>query len=90
MECQEYFKEITTHTSELSSCFESSEPFKTQIKKWEHRLKSHVVRAFPKIRSRKRKFSESDIGKLLEERKRLRLDKSNSNDDKIANILPVS
>ena len=86
VKCQEYFKDITTNTSELSSCFESSEPFQKQIKKWEHKLKSHIVRAFPKIRSCKRKFTESDVGKLLEERKRLKIDSSQDNDEQIANI----
>ena len=70
LECQKYFKELTTNTEKLSSCFKSDEPFQKQVKKWEHEIKSHVVQSFPKIRSRKRKFSESEIGHLLEERKK--------------------
>ena len=31
-ECQKYFKEISTRTQKLSSCFRSNEPFKKQIK----------------------------------------------------------
>ena len=55
-EGQTYFKSITSNTDELSACFKSNEPFQKQVKKWEHMLRSHVVKSFPKIRSRKRKF----------------------------------
>ena len=48
-ECRQYFKNITTDTRDFSHCFESKEGFQTQIKKWEHTLKNHVVKAFPKI-----------------------------------------
>ena len=44
------------------------------MKVWEHKLKSHVIQAFPKIRSTKRKFSDTETGKLLEERKRIKLE----------------
>ena len=73
IDCQEVFKEITTITSTLSDCFKSEEPFQIQIKNWEHVLKKHVRTAFTKIRSRKRKFSETNIGKMLGERKKLKL-----------------
>ena len=43
------------------------------MKKWEHEVKSHVIKAYPKIRSIKRKFCETETGKLLEEPKRLQL-----------------
>ena len=85
-ECQKYFKNITSNTTAISSCLESKEPFQKQIKKWEHTLKSHVIAAFPKIRSRKRKFTESDIGKLLETRKQMKLDTSNDRSDEIAQV----
>ena len=73
-ESRYFFKDITTDTSEFSNCFLSNETFQTQVKTWEHTLKDHVVQAFQKIRSRKRKFVETDIGELLEKRKRLKLD----------------
>ena len=85
IDCQEVFKEITTITSTLSDCFKSEEPFQIQIKNWEQVLKKHVRTAFTKIRSRKRKFSETNIGKMLEERKKLKLEQV-PNQDKI-NIL---
>ena len=64
--CQKYFRELTTKTDKLSRCFLSNEPFQKQMKNWEHELKTHVIKSFPKIRSRKRTFSESEIGHLLE------------------------
>ena len=89
-ECQKYFKEITSNTHRLSSCFLSDEPFEKQMKKWEHEVKSHVIKAFPKIRSRKRKFCETDTGKLLEERKRLKLTtKVNPSDENRAKLAAI-
>ena len=54
-------------------CFSSKETFPEQIKKWEKNLNGVIFKCFPKIRSRKRKFSESRVGKLLEERKQIKL-----------------
>ena len=85
VDSQKVFKEITSISNSLSDCFKSMEPFQKQIKKWEHVLKSHVVTAFPKIRSRKRKFCETDIGLMLEERKKLKLE-MNPNIVKIDNL----
>ena len=64
------FKELTTATREFSNCFSGNETFQNQVKTWEHTLKNNVVQAFHKIRSRKRKFVETDIGDLLEKRKK--------------------
>ena len=85
VDSQKVFKEITSISNSLSDCFKSEEPFQKQIKKWEHVLKSHVVTAFPKIRSQKRKFCETDIGLMLEERKKLKLE-MNPNIVKIDNL----
>ena len=84
-DCRKYFKYITTDTTEFTHCFESNEGFQTQINKWEHTIKNHIVEAFPKIRSRKRKFAETDIGVLLEKRKQLKLE-SVQNPEAIDNI----
>ena len=72
-ESQKFFRELTTNTDKLNSCFQSDEPFQKQMKMCEHKLKSHVIKSFPKIHSRKRKFCDTEIGQLLEERKNLRL-----------------
>ena len=65
--------DITTNTNRLSTCFLSDEPFEKQLNKWEHEVKTHIIRAFPKIRSKKRKFSDTETGRLFEERKRIKL-----------------
>ena len=80
IEGQTYFKSITSNTDELSACFKSNEPFQKQVKKWEHMLRSHVVKSFPKIRSRKRKFCETEIGRLLDARKKLKQNEHLEND----------
>ena len=73
-ECQKRFRELITNTRKFSMCFEGEDNFVDQIKRWERNLKRCIVQSFPKIRSRKRHFSESNVGKLLEERKRMKLD----------------
>ena len=73
-ESQNYFKGLTTNTRKFSICFEGDNAFKDQIRKWQSNLKSCIVQSFSKIRSRKRKFSESEIGELLEKRKKIKLD----------------
>ena len=79
IDSQAFFRYITTNTNKLSSCFQSDECFQKQVKIWEHELKNHIVQAFPKIRSRKRKFSESEVGKLLEARKKLKMQEHTEN-----------
>ena len=87
-ECQALFKEITSNTQRRSSCFLSGEPFQKQVKQWEHELKTHIIMAFPKIRSKKQKFADTETGRLLEERKRIKLtdkiEPSEENAEKIA------
>ena len=36
-------------------------------------MKTHIIKAFPKIRSTKQKFSDTEAGKLLDKRKKLKL-----------------
>ena len=73
-ECKKLFKDCTNNTKRFTMCFSSNETFPEQIRKWEKNLKSCIFKCFPKICSRKRKFSESRVGKLLEERKQLKLE----------------
>ena len=73
-ECQKRFRELTTNTSKFTMCFQGEDNFVDQIKRWERNLKRCIVQSFSKIRSRKRKFTESNVGKLLEERKRIKLE----------------
>ena len=55
-------------------CFSRKENFPDQIKMWERNLKRCIVQSFPKIRSRKNIFCEIQVGKLLEERKKIKLE----------------
>ena len=73
-DCQKLFKHCTTNTKRFTMCFTQSANFSEQIKKWERNIKSCIFKCFPKIRSRKRKFCESKVGKLLEQRKQIKLD----------------
>ena len=57
--CKKLFKECTTNTKRFSMCLSSSESFPEQIKSWEKNLKSCIFKCFPKIRSKKRKVSET-------------------------------
>ena len=82
-ECQQYFKMLTTNTKKFSTCFEGTESFLNQVNTWQKNLKSCIAQSFHKIRSRKRKFSESEVGQLLETRKRIKLELSvNPSDQK--------
>ena len=73
-DCNKYFEYLTTNTRQLSMCFENKLNFTEQMKQWQTNLKSCIFRSFPKIRSRKRKFCESHVGQLMEERKRIKLE----------------
>ena len=65
---------MTNNTRKLTGCFKNSRSFPDQIKNWQNNLKSCIVQSFQKIRSKNRKFCETNVGKLLEERKRTKLD----------------
>ena len=77
-ECQKSFKSLTTHTRQFTMCFENTDDFPVQVKNWQRNLKSSIAQSFYKIRSRKRKFSDTIVGKLIEERKRIKLDLVNN------------
>ena len=74
IECQNKFRELTTHTQQLSNCFENNQLFSQQIANFERNFQHVISNSFFKIRTRKRKFSETDIGKLLEARKILKME----------------
>ena len=73
-DCKAYFNHLTTNTRKFSMCFQNKHVFTEQIKQWQKNLKTCIIQSFPKIRSRKRKFAETHIGQLLEERKRIKLE----------------
>ena len=73
-ECQKYFESLTSCSNTLSRCFETDQPFLKQVKQWEMKFKSCIIQSFSKIRTRKRKFCESEIGQMLEVRKQLKME----------------
>ena len=72
------FYRMTSDTQCLSKSFATNETFSVQVSKWQKQLKRYIFQSFPKIRSKKRKFKEDDIGFLLEKRKRLKVAHDNS------------
>ena len=68
-----YFKMLTTDTHKFSTCFKGTDSFPNQIKAWQNKLQSCNAQSFYKIRSKKIKFCESEVGELLERRKIIKL-----------------
>ena len=73
-EGQNRFQVLTTDTNMFSECFKSNKNFSTQVTNFEERFKMIQAKSFCKIRTRKRKFAETEVGKMLEARKKLKLE----------------
>ena len=71
-EGQTLFYHMTDNTSKLEIALSTVGTFQTQVKLWEKQLNSFIYQSFPKIRHRKRKFEEDEVGFLLEARKKLK------------------
>ena len=67
------FHDMTDNTSKLTEAISTVWTFKNQVARWDKQVKSFIYQAFPKIRNRKRKFKEDEVGFLLEKRKKLKL-----------------
>ena len=67
--CQETFKHITENTNKLSKCFESNLPFLTQANVWTKSLISILQQSFKKVRIKSKVCLESEVSKLLKERR---------------------
>ena len=72
-EGQVMFHHMTNNTTKLSKIFLTNTTFERQVLLWEEQVQSFFHESFPKIRHRKRKFREDEVGYLLEKRKRLKL-----------------
>ena len=82
IEGQYKFIQITQNSKKLSECFADGTPYHIQFNKWQHTLNSIVVQCFPKIRTRKRKFIDTECGQMFEKRKLLKLELTeNDNQD---------
>ena len=69
-----YSKSAQQTQKRFTICFDNIKNFSDQIKNWEKNLTSCIYKCFPIIRSRKRKFIESNIRKFIEERKKIKLE----------------
>ena len=69
---QMMFYHRTDNSSKLQEALATDGTFQTQVTRWGKQLKSYIYQCFPKIRHRKRKFEEDEVGFLLEEMKKLK------------------
>ena len=72
-EGQLMFHNMTDNTTKLTYAMSTVGTFGEKVSLWEKYLKGFIFKAFPKIRPRKRKLQENEVGCLLEKRKRLKL-----------------
>ena len=88
-ECQQNFYELTNATTRFTGCFKNKKPFKKQAEDWKSTLDSFFHQSFKNVRITERKIKETDISKLIEERKKLKYRMSKNNeeldDEKIKN-----
>ena len=67
---QMLFHDMPDDTSKLTEAISTVGTFKEQVTKWDKQVKSFIHSAFPKIRNRKRKFKDDEVGFLLEKKKK--------------------
>ena len=80
-EGQKNFFNMTNKNSSLTEVFSTSDTFQSQGVQWEKNVKSCIRESFPKVRPRKRKFREYEVGHLLEIRKKLKLSSPSAQKD---------
>ena len=69
---QKMFFDMTNINPKLSKVFSTQTAFTEQVSIFEKTMNSIYHQAFPKIRDKKRKFKEDDVGLLIEKRKKLK------------------
>ena len=81
------FFDMTNNSNKIRDSFSTNKTFEHEIALWDKRVKSCIYQTFPKIRHKKRKFKEDEVGYLIEKRKRLRLNENTpENDTKLDQI----
>ena len=73
-EGQMKFFNMTSQAPKLRQSFTTTKTFEHEVALWQKEVKSCIYRSFPKIRQKKRKFKEDEIGYLIEKRKQIKLD----------------
>jgi hypothetical protein len=74
---------MTDNNKKLAETFATNISFKSQIARFEKNINSIFHQTFPKIREKKRKFKEDEVGYLIEQRKKLKLNQSSPENDKM-------
>ena len=67
------FFKMTEKNNKLLNIFSTHGAFEDQVSHFEKSMNSIYHQVFPKIRDKKRKFKEDEVGFLIENRKRLKL-----------------
>ena len=81
------FFNLTDKNTKLSTIFSTKRTFTDQVSMFEKTMNGIYQQAFPKIREKKRKSKEDDIGHLIEKRKKLKTNPiSAENETEIDNI----
>ena len=75
------FFEMTEKNSKLSEIFSTQRAFEDQVASFEKNMNSIFHQVFPKIREKKRKFKEDEVGFLIAKRKKLTLNASSVEND---------
>ena len=82
---REYFRKLTSDTTEFTECFVSMQPLQDQCEEWQKTVISYCKKSFPKIRVRTKKVQKSAADKLIQTRNNLKKkqdeNKSNSCED---------
>ena len=73
---------MTDKNTKLSKIFSTKTTFSDQVSMFERTMNGIYHQTFPKIREKKRKFKEDDIGHLIEKRKKLKINPSSDENDK--------
>ena len=76
------FFHMTNQSVKMRESFSTNKTFEHEIALWDKQVKSCMYRTFPKIRHKKRKFKEDDIGFLIEQRKKLKLNEDSQENQK--------
>ena len=81
-EAQILFKQLTTNTTDFTSCFENNLDFEVQANNWRKMLDNYFHKAFKKVRiSNKQPKKDYAIYELMEKRKMLKKKQNQTEDD---------
>ena len=76
------FFNMTNDNRRLAETFSTNDTFKNQVSNFEKSMNRIFHQVFPKIRERKRKFKEDEVGYLIERRKKLKLNPPSQENEK--------